>query len=916
MDLGSVSPELRSKLKEVQVIASWATRQETQGDYEQAFSLYVDSVQKYLHLIPTVPDGALKDQLKAISSKLLNRAERIKSSRPQLSLRAPIRDRTSSEAQDAVLRRSQTINGLKFQPWSTSDPTSSKGSSYHSQLALIQPALSPVQKQAFLKWSSIKEVNPGLKVYDPDALDPTDIVQDVVTDCSLIAAFSVLINHAKRFQSKLHTACLYPKGPDGFPEESSDGIYRVKLFLNGVDREILVDDQVPISTTGSSMCAKSRRGLFFWPALVEKAYMKVMGGYDFVGSNSSVDLHALTGWTPETILLTSQDYRSERSWNRVSSGFSQGRCLVSVGTNANNLNALENVGLVPFHDYAVIDIQQDDKGNRLVTLYNAWNVVEPQSASLTQWTTQLENALPKISSARRAERVGTFTISWESLQMYFETVYLNWDPSPFKFQRLVHFFHHPLPAFSLKFDHGTALCADEEVWVLLTRHLDSQVTDSKKFMSFQVVVDDQERKPRTQRNDDSLNHGLPPLTATSLSNSTHLLARFPLEDVQATYLINFSFHDDLDPKSQTDDSSIISKPIGFTLQILSRVSMSLADSSPVSLPFSKEIEGQWTSKTSGGNHALATYSSNPMWRITIEGEKLGAARDDSARVKFRASLTTIDPNGGLDTRKPVNVKIIRSGGDGRVYDVERRDVVADSGSYTLGRAHLRVNELSAGKYTIVPSTYQAGVIGSFKLQLECDLPLTKVESVPPEGAGMYKRVGCSSWEEERQGTSSWRLTGGRGLVKSKIRLQATQQPGGYPIKLSLIQHHSGHEAGELICPGIFTDALSGAAIGPLQLSFSEPHHYTIAVEAMGKNCVTKGEGYVLTVYADQPKKGQISFFFSASGVWKKKMSISKTQQDSSFTTVQQTYLGQLLPPVDMCQELCSQIVLTLKSNFS
>jgi hypothetical protein len=77
-------------------------------------------------------------------------------------------------------------------------------------------------------------------------------------------------------------------------------------------------------------------------------------------------------------------------------------------------------------------------------------------------------------------------------------------------------FHHPLPAFSLKFDHGTALCADEEVWVLLTRHLDSQVTDSKKFMSFQVVVDDQERKPRTQRNDDSLNHGLPPLTAVNI----------------------------------------------------------------------------------------------------------------------------------------------------------------------------------------------------------------------------------------------------------------------------------------------------------------------------------------------------------------------------------------------------------------
>jgi hypothetical protein len=84
------------------------------------------------------------------------------------------------------------------------------------------------------------------------------------------------------------------------------------------------------------------------------------------------------------------------------------------------------------------DIQEDSKGKRLVTLYNAWNVAEPQSAPPTQWTTQLENALPQIPPSRRPELVGTFTISWESLQMYFETVYLNWDPTPFKFQRLVH----------------------------------------------------------------------------------------------------------------------------------------------------------------------------------------------------------------------------------------------------------------------------------------------------------------------------------------------------------------------------------------------------------------------------------------------------------------------------------------------
>ena len=81
----------------------------------------------------------------------------------------------------------------------------------------------------------------------------------------------------------------------------------VKLWLNGVARAVVIDDYLPVDKYGNLLCSSttSSSGTSFelWVCLIEKAYMKLCGGYDFPGSNSGVDLFSLTGFIPERLLF-------------------------------------------------------------------------------------------------------------------------------------------------------------------------------------------------------------------------------------------------------------------------------------------------------------------------------------------------------------------------------------------------------------------------------------------------------------------------------------------------------------------------------------------------------------------------------------------------------------------------------------
>jgi calpain-7 len=189
--------------------------------------------------------------------------------------------------------------------------------------------LSEAQREIFAGW---RRPNESSYSYNHEhsgdeasmiAVDDIDLVQDITTDCSVVASLCAGTARARKghgkvvssptqviilstkYGFKLLASMLYPYDQDkARPRVSKSGKYIFRLHFNGCFRKVIIDDRLPASNISRSLHVIDRNNpQLIWPALVEKAYLKVRGGYDFPGSNSGTDLWVLTGWIPEQIFL-------------------------------------------------------------------------------------------------------------------------------------------------------------------------------------------------------------------------------------------------------------------------------------------------------------------------------------------------------------------------------------------------------------------------------------------------------------------------------------------------------------------------------------------------------------------------------------------------------------------------------------
>ncbi|XP_074168926.1 calpain-7 isoform X2 [Rhinolophus sinicus] len=637
---GPLKSKHQLDLERAHFLVTQAFDEDEKGNVEDAIELYTEAVDLCLKTSSETADKTLQNKLKQLARQALDRAEalsepltkplcKIKSTnikpkppptrahfplgtnpfleRPQLFISPQSSDAqgpryTAEEIE--VLRTTSKINGIEYVPFMNIDLRERFAYPMPFCDRLGKLPLSPKQKATFSKWVRPEDLtnNPTM-IYTVSSFS---IKQTIVSDCSFVASLAISAAYERRFNKKLITSIIYPQNKDGEPEYNPCGKYMVKLHLNGVPRKVIIDDQLPVDHKGELLCSYSNNKSELWVSLIEKAYMKVMGGYDFPGSNSNIDLHALTGWIPERIAMhsDSQTFSKDNSFRMLYQRFHKGDVLITASTGMMTEAEGEKWGLVPTHAYAVLDIREV-KGLRFIQLKNPWSHLRWKGRysenDVKNWTPELQKYLN--FDPRTAQKIdnGIFWISWDDLCQYYDVIYLSWNPSLFKESTCIH------------------------------------------RMILQII--------------ENLSQWL----------YTRLMGKKCITQVYSACSFTFS-----------------KIPSPYTL--------------------SKQINGKWSAQSAGGcGNFQETHKNNPIYQFHIE----------------KTGPLLIELRGPRQYSVGFEVVTVSMVGDPGPHGFQRKS----SGDYRCGFCYLELENLPAGIYNIIPSTFLPKQEGPFFLDFNSIIPI-------------------------------------------------------------------------------------------------------------------------------------------------------------------------------------------------
>jgi calpain-7 len=212
MDGKSADIERRARAAEQNAIAN-------SGNGKASLEAIIKSTELYFQALRVTENGQDRKRLQTKVKSLLVQAERLRAahdgapaaSAPKKTLIAPISTRKLTTRQDIILLEGAKLNGFIFKPW-TSEPAPEEfvlrdGEPMFTDSMMLP--LSAEQLESFDGWKRPQEALPSVYsdadgapsggqatvMYLPVAMD---LVQDMTSDCSVVASLCALTSRVQR----------------------------------------------------------------------------------------------------------------------------------------------------------------------------------------------------------------------------------------------------------------------------------------------------------------------------------------------------------------------------------------------------------------------------------------------------------------------------------------------------------------------------------------------------------------------------------------------------------------------------------------------------------------------------------------------------------------------------------------------
>jgi hypothetical protein len=274
------------------------------------------------------------------------------------------------------------------------------------------------------KWVRASDV-PDTVLYR-EGIDSRDVVQGALGDCYFLSAMSVLgdknVKHIIRSIDETDE------------DEANCGAYLIRFYKYGEVEEIIIDDFFPVLGNGEFAFARGGQdGKELWPMVIEKAYAKLNGSYNFIEAGKvQYALADLTGGVSEQIELRAVANNQNAFWEKLKSLVDQ-KALMGAGSPEHDMGdrAINEFGIVQGHAYAVLGIAEVDN-YKLINLRNPhgnrgveWNGDWSDDSSL--WTQRAKNKCNYLD-----EQDGVFWMELDDFIDNFSYLYIcrllyNWQ---------------------------------------------------------------------------------------------------------------------------------------------------------------------------------------------------------------------------------------------------------------------------------------------------------------------------------------------------------------------------------------------------------------------------------------------------------------------------------------------------------